>query len=80
MKKIIFLFISCFALFSCATTNEVVATEAPSQKEEIEIVRSEEQQKFYDIKNTRDDKEIGIVIFCSCLLVIVGVILFKTLR
>lgn len=62
MKKIFFLCTICLIFFSYKTTHEVVNAENPSLQEKIEIERSEEQQKFYDIKNTRDYTEIGLTL------------------
>lgn len=60
MKKLIFLFITSLLFFSCATTNEALH---PDNRVQITVTedmeRSLEQQKFFDIKNTRDYKEIG---------------------
>ena len=50
MKRIFFLSLISLAFISCATINEI-----PYDPEQ----RTEEQQKFYDIKNTRDYNEIG---------------------
>ena len=60
MKKIIISFFTCLLFVSCATTNGASNSENRVQITVVEgMERSPEQQKFYDIKKTRDYKEIG---------------------